>query len=164
MTADPLTIRTATEADVSLLLEFIRAIAEYEKLLDQVTATEDSLRESLFGSRPVAEALLAEWENQPAAYAIYFHNFSTFTGRPGLYLEDIFVNPEFRQRGIGQKLLAHLAGIASERNCPRFEWVALDWNKNAINFYENLGAQQLAEWRLFRMETPAITAIAGESA
>ena len=161
MTADSLTIRPATEADVPLLLDFIRGIAEYEKLLDTVTATEQSLRESLFGDRPAAEALIGEWDGQPAAYAIYFQNFSTFTGRPGLYLEDIFVKPEYRQRGIGQKILVHLAQIAHQRNCPRMEWVALDWNQPAIEFYEKLGAQQLPEWRHFRMEPPAITALAG---
>ena len=162
MPENALTIRPATETDVPLLLDFIRAIAEYEKLLPEVTATEDNLRQSLFGPRPVAEGLLAEWAGQPAGYAIFFHNFSSFTGRPGLYLEDLFVKPEFRQRGIGQKLLAHLAALAHERNCPRFEWVALDWNQTAIDFYENLGAHQMAEWRLFRMTPEPIAKLAGQ--
>ena len=136
MPVDSLKIRPATAADVPLLLEFIRAIAEYEKLIDQVKATEETLRESLFGDRPAAEALLGEWGGEPAAFAVYFQNFSTFTGRPGLYLEDLFVKPEYRQRGIGKLMLKHLAKIAVERGCPRLEWVALDWNEPAIEFYE----------------------------
>jgi GNAT superfamily N-acetyltransferase len=148
-----LRIRPATEADALLLLEFIRAIAEYEKLSDQVEATEASVRESLFGDNRHAavEALIAEWRGEPAAFAVYFHNYSTFTGRAGLYLEDLFVKPEFRRHGIGQQMLAHLAKIAVDRGCPRFEWVALDWNQSAADFYETFGAEQMSEWRLFRM-------------
>ncbi|MBC8326384.1 MAG: GNAT family N-acetyltransferase [Verrucomicrobia subdivision 3 bacterium] len=148
-----LLIRPATAADVPLLLEFIRAIAEYEKLLDEVVATESSVHESLFGEdrRAAVEALIAEWGGEPAAFAVYFHNFSTFTGRAGLYLEDLFVKPEFRRHGIGQQLMVHLANIAVERNCPRFEWVALDWNQSASNFYETLGATPISEWRCFRI-------------
>ena len=135
MPVDFLKIRPATEADVPLLLEFIRAIAEYEKLLDEVEATEETLRESLFGDRPAAEALIGEWEGEPATFAVYFHNLSTFTGRSGLYLEDLFVKPEYRKRGIGKLMLKHLAKIAMERDCPCFEWVALEWNESAIEFY-----------------------------
>jgi len=160
MPEDSLKIRPATEADVPLLLEFIRAIAEYEKLLDQVTATEEGVRESLFGPRPAAEAVFGEWRGEPAAYAVYFHNFSTFTGRAGLYLEDLFVKPEYRQRGIGQRMLAHIAALAAERGCPRLEWVALDWNETAINFYETLGANQMSDWRLFRMTGNLIAQLA----
>jgi GNAT superfamily N-acetyltransferase len=148
-----LLIRAATAADVPLLLEFIRAIAEYEKLLDEVVATEASVHESLFGENRHAavEALIAEWGGEPAAFAVYFHNFSTFTGRAGLYLEDLFVKPEFRRHGIGQQLMVHLAKIAVERNCPRFEWVALDWNQSASDFYKTLGAKPISEWCCFRM-------------
>ena len=134
-----------------LLLEFIRALADFEKLLDQVEATEETLRESLFGECPAAEALIGEWEGEPAVFAVYFQNFSTFTGRAGLYLEDLFVKPEYRKRGIGKLMLKHLAKIAVERGCPRLEWVALDWNEPAIEFYEGFGAQQMSDWRYFRM-------------
>ena len=132
-----LLIRPATEADAPLLLEFIRALADYEKLLDQVEATEASVCESLFGEnrRTNVEALIAEWRGEPAAFAVYFHNYSTFTGRAGLYLEDLFVKPEYRRHGIGRQMLAHLANIAVERNCSRFEWVALDWNQSAADFF-----------------------------
>ena len=162
MPVDSLKIRPATEADVPLLLEFIRAIAEYEKLLDQVKATEETLRESLFGDRPAAEALIGEWGGEPAAFAVYFQNFSTFTGRPGLYLEDLFVKLEFRQRGIGKLMLKHLAGIAVERGCPRLEWVALDWNEPAIEFYKGLSAKQMSDWRLFRMSGDSLKQLATE--
>ena len=151
MPEDSLKIRPATEADVPLLLEFIRAIAEYEKLLDEVTATEEGVRESLFGERPAAEAVIGDWAGQPVAYAVFFQNFSTFTGRAGLYLEDLFVKPEYRKRGIGKLMLKHLAKIAVDRRCPRFEWIALDWNEPAIKFYEGLGAKQLTDKRYFRM-------------
>ena len=160
-----LRIRPATEADALLLLEFIRAIAEYEKLSDQVEATEASVRESLFGDNRHAavEALIAEWRGEPAAFAVYFHNYSTFTGRAGLYLEDLFVKPEFRRHGIGQQLLAHLAKIAVDRGCPRFEWVALDWNQSAADFYEPLGAEQMSDWRLFRMTGEALEKLAARA-
>jgi len=146
-----LSIRPANEADVNLLAEFIRGIAEYEKLADEVVADEAILRESFFGNRPSAEALIAEWEGEPVAFAVFFENFSTFKGRSGLYLEDLYVKPEYRRKGIGKAILSHLAGIAVERGCPRFEWVALDWNQNAIDFYEKLGAKQLSEWQIFRI-------------
>ena len=148
---DRLEIRSARKTDVSLLAEFIRGIAEYEKLLDQVVADESTLHESFFGSRPSAEALIVEWDGKPAGFAVFFENFSTFMGRSGLYLEDLYVKPEYRRKGIGKALLAHLAGIATERGCPRFEWVALDWNRNAIDLYEKLGAEHLSEWRIFRL-------------
>ena len=155
-------IRPVTEADISLVLEFIRDIAEYERLLDQVVADEAILRESLFGSHAKAEGLIAERAGEPAAFAIYFENFSTFTGRSGLYLEDLFVKPAWRQHGIGRAMLARLAQIAVERDCPRFEWVALDWNQNAIDFYEKLGAKQLNDWRIFRMEGESIAQLAAQ--
>ena len=154
-------IRPANVADVSLLSEFIRGIAEYEKLADEVVADEAILRESFFGSRPKAEALIAEWGGEPVAFAVFFENFSTFMGRSGLYLEDLYVKPEYRCKGIGKALLSHLAGIAVERGCPRFEWVALDWNRNAIDFYEKLGAKQLSEWRIFRLTGDNLAKLAG---
>ncbi|SVD06850.1 uncharacterized protein METZ01_LOCUS359704, partial [marine metagenome] len=149
MPAESLKIRPAGEADVQLLVEFIRALAGYEKLLDEVVATEEIVRESLCGKKPAAEALIGEWEGEPVAFAVYFENFSTFMGRSGLYLEDLFVKPEYRQRGIGKGMLKHLAKIAVERGCPRFEWIALDWNEPAIKFYEGLGAKQLTDKRCF---------------
>ncbi len=160
-----LRIRPAIEADAPLLLEFIRAIAEYEKLSDQMEATEASVRESLFGDNRHAavEARIAEWRGEPAAFAVYFHNYSTFTGRAGLYLEDLFVKPEFRRHGIGQQLLAHLAKIAVDRGCPRFEWVVLDWNQSAADFYETLGAEQMSDWRLFRMSGEALEKLAARA-
>ena len=139
-----------------LLLEFIRGIAEYEKLLHEVVATEESLHESFFGERPVAEGIFGEWNGESAAFAVYFENFSTFEGRACLYLEDLYVKPEFRKKGIGQQMLKHLASIAVERGCPRFDWVALDWNEPAIDFYENLGAKNMAEWRHFRLSGEAL--------
>ncbi len=158
-----LSIRPANEADVNLLAEFIRGIAEYEKLADEVVADEAILRESFFGSRPSAEALIAEWDGKPVAFAVFFENFSTFKGRSGLYLEDLYVKPEYRRKGIGKAILSHLAGIAVERGCPRFEWVALDWNRNAIDFYEKLGAKQLTEWRIFRLNGDDLAKLAGLS-
>jgi GNAT superfamily N-acetyltransferase len=162
MPAESLKIRPATGADVQLLVEFICALAEYEKLLDEVVATEESVSESLFGEKPVADALIGEWEGEPVAFAVYFENFSTFMGRSGLYLEDLFVKPEYRQRGIGKGMLKHLAKIAVERGCPRFEWVALDWNESAIEFYEGLGAKQMSDWRFFRMSGEPLKQLAAE--
>ena len=161
MPDESLKIRPATEADVQLIVEFIRALAEYEKLLDEVVATEEEVRESLFGEQPAAEALIGEWEGEPAVFAIYFQNFSTFTGRAGLYLEDLFVKPEYRKRGIGKLMLKHLAEIAVERGYPRFEWIALDWNEPAIKFYEGLGAKQLTDKRYFRMNGEPLKQLSG---
>ena len=160
MSSGKLFIRQATEHDVPLLLDFIRAIAEYEKRLLEVVATEKSIRESLFGKQSTAEGLIAEHENEPVAFAVYFHNFSTFMGRRGLYLEDLFVKPEFRRQGIGKKLLVHLAKIAVDRGCRRFEWSALDWNEPAIRFYEELGAQKMEQYRLFRITGTALEQLA----
>jgi len=162
MSAESLKIRPATEADVELLVKFIRALAEYEKLLDEVVATEEIVLESLFGEQPSAEALIGEWEGEPVAFAIYFENFSTFMGRSGLYLEDLFVKSEYRKRGLGKLMLKHLAKIAVERGCPRFEWIALDWNEPAIKFYERLGAKQLTDKRYFRMSGEPLKQLARE--
>ena len=153
-------IEPARERDVPLILELIRGLAEYERLADQCIATEARLREALFGAQPAAEVLLAYADDQPAGFALFFHNFSTFLGRRGLYLEDLFVKPEFRRLGIGRRLLAGLARIAVERGCGRFEWSVLDWNAPAIEFYKRLGAKPLDEWTIFRVTGGALTELA----
>jgi GNAT superfamily N-acetyltransferase len=146
-----LRIRPAAPEDTALVLALIRELAEYERLAHTVVASEDDLRESLFGPRPWAETVLAEVDGQPAGFALFFHNFSTFLGRPGLYLEDLFVRPAFRRQGVGRALLIHLAELAVQRRCGRFEWTVLDWNAPAIAFYEKLGAQLLPDWRVCRL-------------
>jgi GNAT superfamily N-acetyltransferase len=146
-----LRIVPATERDVAVILGFIRKLAEYEKLSHQVAATEELLRDSLFGGRRVAEVLIAYLANEPAGFALFFHNFSTFLGRPGIYLEDLFVEPAQRGKGIGKALLIAVAKIARERNCGRLEWAVLDWNRPAIDFYRGLGAVPLDDWTLFRV-------------
>lgn len=149
---DNLIIKNAVERDVPLLLDFIKKIAEYEKLSDEVKATEDSLKESLFSAKNTAYALLAFIDDKAVAYAIYFYNFSTFKGKKGLYLEDIFVLPEYRGRGIGKKLFLHLVEIARNENCGRLEWSVLNWNKPAIDFYISLGASPMNEWTVYRLD------------
>ena len=144
-------IERAQERDVALILELIRGLAEYERLADQCVATEAGLRDALFGAQPAAEVLIAFAGETPAGFALFFHNFSTFLGRRGLYLEDLFVKPEFRRLGIGRRLLTELARIAVERGCGRFEWSVLDWNAPAIEFYKRLGAKPLDEWTIFRV-------------
>jgi GNAT superfamily N-acetyltransferase len=144
-------IRNAERVDVPLILNFIKELAEYEKLSYQVTLTEELLRENLFGKNKYAEVIIAEYENKPAGQALFFHNFSTFKGRPGIYLEDLYVKPEYRGNGIGKALLGKVIQIAKERNCARVEWVVLNWNKPAIDFYENLGAEPLKEWIIYRL-------------
>jgi len=146
-----LRIVPATERDVAVILGFIRKLAEYEKLSHQVAATEELLRDTLFGARRVAEVLIAYLADEPAGFALYFHNFSTFLGRPGIYLEDLFVEPGQRGKGIGKALLTEIAKIARERNCGRLEWAVLDWNRPAIDFYRGLGAVPLDDWTLFRV-------------
>ena len=153
-------IRTATESDVPLILDFIRALAEYERLADRVTATEEMLRTTLFGNPRFAEVLIAEEEATPVGFALFFHNYSTFLGKPGVYLEDLFVKPEARGRGYGKALLARLAAIANERNCGRVEWAVLDWNEPSIAFYRSLGAISLDDWRIFRLTGDALDALA----
>ncbi|MGA7615686.1 MAG: GNAT family N-acetyltransferase [Thermoanaerobaculia bacterium] len=157
-----LRIVPATEADVPLLLSFIRQLAEYERLAHAVVATEDDVRRSLFGEKPAAEALFAMWDGEPVGFAIFFHNFSTFLSRPGLYLEDLFVKPEMRGKGIGKAILVHLARIARDRGCRRFEWAVLDWNHSAMRFYESLGAKAVSEWTIFRLADEAIDRLAEE--
>lgn len=150
-----LQIRPATEADVPLILSFIEELAEYERLSHEVVATEDALRDSLFGERPVAEVVIAQRGDASAAFALFFHNFSTFLGRPGIYLEDLYVRPEFRGAGIGRSLLVHLARLARERGCGRLEWWVLDWNEPAIRFYESLGAVPMDDWTVYRVSGEA---------
>ena len=149
--ANDLSLSLATEQDLPQILTFIKALAEYERLADAVVATEEGLRNSLFGARPYAECIIARFEGQPAGFALFFHNFSTFLGRPGIYLEDLFVNPELRGKGIGRALLQRLAQLALERNCGRLEWSVLDWNQSAIGFYKSIGAVSLDEWTIFRL-------------
>jgi GNAT superfamily N-acetyltransferase len=157
-----LQIRKATEADVPVIAWFIRQLAEYERLLQETVMTEEGLRESLFGSRPSGEVLLGYYQDKPVAFAVFFHNFSTFLGRPGLYLEDLFVIPEMRGKGFGRAFLVHLAKIARERNCGRFEWSVLDWNEPAIQFYKKLGAVPMNEWTIFRVTGEALERLAEE--
>lgn len=155
-----LQIRTATEADVPQILQFIRDLAEYEKSADQVAATEELLRTTLFGNPKFAEVLIGEDEGEPVAFALFFHNYSTWTAKPGLYLEDLYVKPEARRKGHGRTLLSRLAAVAKERNCARFEWAVLDWNTPAIDFYRSLGAVPMSEWRVMRVSGEALDALA----
>lgn len=161
--ADDIRIEPATERDVPLLLTLITALAEYERLSHQVVATEAMVRDALFGAAPSAEAAIAYAGDEPAGFALWFHNYSTFLGRPGLYLEDLFVRPEWRKRGIGRALLVHLARLAVARGCGRMEWAVLDWNEPAIGFYRSLGAQPMDEWTVFRLTGGALTRLAGET-
>jgi len=154
-------IRTTTEADVPVILQLIRDLATYERAPDAVVATEAGLREVLFGPKPAAEVLLALENAEPVGFAVFFHNFSTWLGRPGLYLEDLFVRPEKRGMGYGRALLAKLAQIANGRGCGRMEWAVLDWNDSAIQFYRKLGAAPMAEWTVFRLTEDGIAKLAG---
>ncbi|HQR34606.1 MAG TPA: GNAT family N-acetyltransferase [Blastocatellia bacterium] len=156
------TIRQATEADVSVILQFIRGLADYERLAHEVVADEATLRRTLFGERRVAEVLIGYDHEKPVCFALFFHNFSTFLGRPGIYLEDLFVNPDQRGKGFGKAMLAHLAKLAVERECGRLEWSVLDWNEPAINFYKSLGAKPMDEWTIFRVTGDALTQLAGQ--
>lgn len=156
----PCRIRAATVADVPQLHDLICELAEYEKLRDSVTATHEHLRDALFGPRPCAEAVLAEVEEQAVGFAVFMPNYSTFLGSRGLYLEDLYVKPQIRGRGIGRALLSFVARSAINRGCGKMEWAALDWNETAIRFYENLGARRMSEWRLFRLMGDALTRVA----
>ncbi len=144
-------VRAASEEDVPLILAFIKELAEYERLSHEVVATEKSLREHLFGERPVAEVIVAEEGTDPAGFALFFHSFSTFLGRPGIYLEDLYVRPEFRGRGLGRTLLVYLARLARERGCGRLEWSVLDWNEPALGFYRGIGASPVGGWTVYRV-------------
>lgn len=153
-------IKPATVDDVPVILGFIRKLAEYERLLDKVRATEAGLRDSLFGPRPAAEVVLAYDNERPVGFALFFHNYSTFLGQPGIYLEDLYVDQDQRGRGYGKALLAHLARLAEERNCGRLEWSVLDWNEPSINFYKSLGAVPMEEWTVFRLTGDALAQLA----
>jgi GNAT superfamily N-acetyltransferase len=155
-------IRTATTADVPAILGFIRALAEYEKLSHAVVATEELLREQLFGTRPAAEVLIAELNGRSVGFALYFHSFSTFLARPGIYLEDVFVLPEARGRGVGKALLKAVAKVAVQRLCGRLEWAVLDWNAPAIGFYKKLGAAAMDEWSTMRVTGQSLVQLADE--
>ena len=151
-------IHTATAADLPRILQFIRQLAAYEKLSHEVEATEERLRATLFPweGRPAAECVLAFWHDQPAGFAVFFHNYSTFLARPGLYLEDLLVEPALRGHGIGRALLLHCAKLANARGCGRMEWTVLDWNRSAKDFYQKLGAVEMDDWRLCRLAGPAL--------
>jgi GNAT superfamily N-acetyltransferase len=144
-------IRAATRADVPVVLSFIKKLAAYERLPHEVVATEEILRETLFGSRLGAEVAIGYFEQKPVGFVLFFHNYSTFLGRPGIYIEDLFVDEAFRRRGFGGALLRHVAGLARERECGRLEWSVLDWNQPAIQFYKNLGAVPMSEWTVYRV-------------
>jgi GNAT superfamily N-acetyltransferase len=144
-------IRPAAEDDVGTIEELIRALAEYERLSQEVVMNSDLLRKALFGERPYAEVLIGEEDGEATGFALFFHNFSTFVGRPGIYLEDLFVKPEHRGKGLGRALLKRLAEIAVERGCGRMEWAVLDWNRPAIGFYEKLGARPNDDWTVYRL-------------
>jgi GNAT superfamily N-acetyltransferase len=154
-------LRPATSADLATILQLIRDLAEYEKLLAECVATEEALDRHLFGEHPRAEVVLAEWEGEVAGFALFFYTFSTFLGKPGIYLEDLFVKPEHRGVGVGKALLVHLARLASLRGCGRVEWSVLNWNEPGIGFYESLGAKRQQEWSVFRLTGEALEALAG---
>lgn len=154
-------IRSATVEDTPLILSFIRELAEYEKLSHEVVATEEALRASLFGERPFAEVLLAFVGGEPLGFALFFHNFSTFLGKPGIYLEDLYVRPEHRGTGAGRALLVRLARLAVERGCGRLEWWVLDWNEPAVGFYNRIGARAMDDWTVYRLTGDALERLAG---
>lgn len=155
-------LQHATEKDVALILDLIKGIAEYEKLSHEVEASEELLLENLFGERRFAEVVIGYEEDKPVGFALFFHNFSTFTGRPGIYLEDLFVYEEYRGKGYGKVLLLYLAKLAQERNCGRLEWVVLDWNTPAIDFYNSLGAKQMSDWIITRVSGGDIERLAAK--
>jgi len=157
-----LSFRYAEEADTPLILQFIKELAEYEKLLDQVTATEDVLKEWVFDKKK-AEVIFAMIDGIEVGYALFFHNFSTFLGRAGIYLEDLYVKPEYRRRGYGKLILKKIAQIAVERGCGRLEWACLNWNKPSIDFYLSLGAEQMCDWTVYRIADDTLKKLAGET-
>lgn len=156
---DDFMLRFAEEKDVPLILEFIKELADYEKMLNEVVATEELLKESLF-ERKMAEVIIGEYKNKPVAFALFFHNFSTFLGRPGIYLEDLYVKPEMRGKGIGKIMLSFLANLCVERKCGRLEWWCLDWNEPAIEFYKKMGAIPMDEWTVYRLYGDALDKLA----
>jgi len=146
-----LNIRKATPHDIPLILEFIRELAEYERLLDQAVATPEDLQRDGFSSEPKFYVEIAVWSGEPAGFALWFYNYSTFQGKPGIYLEDLYVRPQFRKKGIGKALLVHLASVAVDQGCGRYQWQVLDWNTPSIDFYESLGAKVMKEWLTMRV-------------
>jgi GNAT superfamily N-acetyltransferase len=158
-----LEIRAATEDDVPLILSLIKELAEYERLSHEVVATEEVLRDALFGERRVAEVLICHHRDEPAGFALFFFNFSTFLGKPGIYLEDLYVRPQFRGMGFGKALLACLAKRARERGCGRLEWWVLDWNEPAIRFYQSLGAVPMEDWTVYRLTGEALDELAARA-
>lgn len=155
-------LRVATEEDVPVILNFIKDLAEYEKLSQEVKAGEDLLRKTLFGEKKYAEVIIADYINEPAGFMLFFHNYSTFLGKPGIYLEDLFVKPHLRGKGIGKFLLTYLGKLAIERNCGRIEWAVLDWNIPSIEFYKKLGANPMDEWTVFRVTGDGIQNLANQ--
>ncbi len=161
MSNDSITIRPATSDDAALILSFIQGLAEYEKLAHEVVGTEQDLRRTLFGDRPSAEVLIAEYAGKPSGFALFFTSYSTFLARPGIYLEDLFVLPGHRGHGIGKSLLAYLAGLVVERDMGRLDWSVLDWNEPAIKFYEQIGARGLTDWTQYRLDGKTLRQLAG---
>ena len=159
-----LTLRAAVASDCPLVLSFIRDLASYEQLMAEFQATEEKLNATLFSERPSAECVLAFADGAAAGFAVFYTNYSTFLAKPGLYVEDLFVKPTFRKKGIGRALLAHVAGLANERGCGRVEWTVLDWNEPAIEFYKTFGAAPMDDWRLCRISGEALKKFAGAGA
>jgi GNAT superfamily N-acetyltransferase len=160
---DRLRIEQAVRSDVPTILSLIKELAAYEKLLHEVSATQEVLEETLFGERAFAEVVLARLDDTPVGYALFFHSFSTFLGRPGMYLEDVYIRPSVRGRGIGKSLLVYLARLAVERKCARFEWSVLNWNEPSIGFYKSLGAKPMDEWTVYRLAGESLEHLANES-
>ena len=158
-----LLIRPATIEDCELILSFIRELADYEKLLHEVVADVSALQKTLFGDKPYAEVVIADYQAQPVGFALFFHNYSTFLGKPGLYLEDLYIRPTMRGRGFGKSLLAHVASVAVSRNCGRLEWSVLDWNQPAKDFYQSLGAEPMEDWTVNRISGQTLADLAGQS-
>lgn len=156
------TIRPASVADVPVILGFIRELAVYEKLLHEVVATEQALQQHLFGERPAAEVVIGEWHGEPVTFALFFGNFSTFLALPGIYLEDLYVTPSMRGKGIGKAMLTYLAWLAKQRGCGRLEWSVLDWNEPAIQFYRSIGATPMDEWTVQRLAGDALVRLADQ--
>ena len=159
--ANDFKIRFAKREDTELVLKFIKELADYEELLDEVVADKETLEESLF-DREMAEVIIGEHQGNPVGFALFFHNFSTFLGKPGIYLEDLYVSPEYRGSGFGKKLLTFLADLTVKRDCGRLEWWVLDWNKSSIDFYESLGAKAMDEWTVYRLTGESLHNLAGE--
>ncbi len=161
-TASNFIIRPATESDVGTIFSLIKELADYERLAHEVLATEEDIRKSLFGERPFAEALIGEYQKEPISFALFFYNFSTFIGKPGIYLEDLYIRPQYRSKGFGRRMLGYLARLAVKRGCGRFEWAVLDWNTPAIRAYERLNAKPMKDWILYRLTGKALAELAQE--